>query len=135
MAYSATHPSGAAPGAGSAVEAAVLYRMVTPEHICPFGLKSRDLLRRRGYEVEDQVLESRAAQDAFKAEHRVETTPQTFIDGERIGGYDDLRRHFGLAVKDPKATSYQPVVAVFSAWPRCWNWPSPGRRCHPSPAA
>ena len=113
MAHSTTHPSGAAPVAGSTTKTAALYRMVTPEHICPFGLKSRDLLRRRGYEVDDHLLESRAAQDAFKAEHRVETTPQTFIDGKRIGGYDDLRRHFGLAVKDPKATSYQPVLAVF----------------------
>ena len=93
---------------------AVLYRMVTPEHICPFGLKSRWLLGRKGFEVEDHLLTSRAEQDAFKTEHQVETTPQTFIEGKRIGGYDDLRRHFGLAVKDPDATSYQPVIAVFA---------------------
>ena len=31
------------------------------------------------------------------------TTPQIFIDGKRIGGYDDLRKHFGQAVADPKA--------------------------------
>ena len=30
--------------------------------------------------------------DRFKAEHGVQTTPQTFIDGVRIGGHDDLRR-------------------------------------------
>ena len=39
------------------------------------------------------------------------TTPQTFIDGARIGGYDDLRRHFGLAVSDPDAVSYRPCCA------------------------
>lgn len=50
---------------------------------------------------------------AFKAEHGVETTPQVFIDGERIGGYEDLQRHLGLRVRDPKATSYQPVIALF----------------------
>ena len=38
-----------------------------------------------------------------------------FIGGERIGGYDDLRRHFGLKVADPEATSYVPVIAVFAA--------------------
>ncbi len=92
---------------------ATLFRMVTPEHTCPFGLKSRDLLERRGYAVNDNLLRSRAEQDAFKAEHHVETTPQTFIDGVRIGGYDDLRRHFGLDVPDKKATSYRPVAAVF----------------------
>lgn len=92
---------------------AILHRMVTDQHICPFGLKSRDLLKRQGFEVEDHPLRSRAEQDAFKAEHGVETTPQTFIDGERVGGYDDLRRRFGLKVKDKNATSYAPVVAIF----------------------
>ena len=64
-----------------------LYRMVTPEHICPFGLKSKDLLQRKGYKVIDHPLTSRAETDAFKQQHQVETTPQTFIDEQRIGGY------------------------------------------------
>jgi len=92
---------------------ATVYRMATPEHVCPFGLKSVDLLRRKGYSVDDHPLESRDRQDAFKAEHDVDTTPQTFINGERIGGYEDLRRHFGLAVADPDAVSYRPVLVVF----------------------
>jgi len=93
---------------------AQLYRMVTDEHICPFGLKSRDLLERRGYAVDDHQLRSRAETDAFMAEHRVETTPQTFISGQRIGGYDDLLRFFGKESSDPEATSYEPVIAVFA---------------------
>lgn len=92
---------------------ATLYRMVMGAHVCPYGLKARALLRRQGYEVEDKWLTSREATDRFKEEHGVRTTPQTFIEGERIGGYDDLRRHFGKAVADPKATSYVPVVALF----------------------
>lgn len=93
---------------------ATLYRMVTDEHVCPFGLKSRDLLQRHGYAVNDNLLTTRSAQDAFKAKHRVKTTPQTFINGDRIGGYDDLLHHFGLAAPDPEATSYAPVIAVFT---------------------
>ena len=93
---------------------AALYRMVTAEHICPFGLKSLDLLQREGFKVEDHQLKSRAETDAFMASQHVETTPQTFIDGSRVGGYDDLRRYFHERVADPKATSYQPVVAVFA---------------------
>lgn len=92
---------------------ATLHRMVMPSHTCPFGLKALDLLRRRGFAVDDRWLTTREAVDAFKAEHGVATTPQTFIDGVRVGGYDDLRRHFGKRVRDPKATSYRPVVAVF----------------------
>jgi glutaredoxin len=93
---------------------ATLYRMVMDEHVCPYGFKAKDLLRRQGYTVEDKWLTSREATDAFKAEHGVKTTPQTFIEGERIGGYDDLRRHFGKTVADPKATTYKPVIALFS---------------------
>ncbi|MBN2971256.1 glutaredoxin family protein [Roseomonas aeriglobus] len=88
--------------------------MVMPEHTCPYGLKALDLLRRKGFEVEDHHLTTRAETDAFKTEHGVKTTPQVFIGGERIGGYDDLRRHFGLHVAEPGATSYRPVIALFA---------------------
>lgn len=98
----------------TAEKRAILYRMVMPDHICPYGLKARALLRRKGYQVDDRWITSRAEQEAFKAEHDVKTTPQTFIGGKRVGGYDDLRRFFGLRVKDPAATSYTPVVAVFA---------------------
>lgn len=93
---------------------AVLYRMVMPGHVCPYGLKARHLLRSRGYAVEDHHLTTRDEVDRFKAEHGVATTPQTFIGGKRIGGYDDLRRFFGLRVADPAATSYRPVIALFA---------------------
>lgn len=93
---------------------AELYRMVMPDHVCPFGLKSRHLLKTQGYEVGDHWLHTRAETDAFKAEHGVQTTPQTFIDGKRIGGYDDLRRFFGKPVPEPGATSYRPVIALFA---------------------
>ncbi|MDP1543100.1 MAG: glutaredoxin [Polycyclovorans sp.] len=93
---------------------ATIYRMVMPDHICPYGLKAVDLLKRNGFEVDDRWLETREETDAFKAKHNIETTPQTFIGGERIGGYDDLRLHLGKRVRDPEATSYRPVVAVFA---------------------
>jgi glutaredoxin len=93
---------------------ATLYRMVMPEHVCPYGLKSRWLLQSHGYQVDDHWLRTRAETDAFKAEHGVATTPQTFIEGERIGGNDDLRRSFGKHVAVPGETSYRPVIAVFA---------------------
>lgn len=93
---------------------AELYRMVMPGHVCPYGLKARWLLRSRGYAVADHPLTTREQTDAFKAEHDVKTTPQAFIDGVRIGGYDDLRRHFGKRVREKGETSYVPVLAVFA---------------------
>lgn len=93
---------------------AVLYRMVMSQHTCPFGLKARHLLERKGYAVDDHWLTTREEVDRFKADQGVKTTPQVFVAGERIGGYDDLRRHFGLKVADPNATSYTPVLVVFA---------------------
>ena len=93
---------------------ATLYRMVMPEHTCPYGLKAKHLLRQQGFAIDDRWLKTREETDAFKAEHDVKTTPQTFIDGQRIGGYDDLRRYFGKPVADPNATTYQPVIVVFA---------------------
>jgi len=93
---------------------AVLYRMVMPDHTCPYGLKAKHLLKRSGYAVEDHHLATREDTDAFKARHDVATTPQIFIGGKRIGGYDDLRRFLGKRVADPKATSYRPVIALFA---------------------
>jgi glutaredoxin len=88
--------------------------MVTDEHICPFGIKSKDLLRRKGFDVADHELRSRQETDEFKRQHGVETTPQTFVSGRRIGGYDELRGYFGLPVKDDEERSYAPVIAIFS---------------------
>lgn len=95
------------------VKKATLYRMVMSKHICPYGLKAKDLLQRQGYVVEDIWLTSRDKVDDFKAEHQVKTTPQTFIKGERIGGYEDLRRYFGKEKTAPNTTSYQPVIVLF----------------------
>lgn len=99
---------------GTSPKSATLYRMVMKEHTCPYGLKAKDLLQRQGFQVDDRWLTTREETEAFKAEHGVKTTPQTFIDGERIGGYDDLRRHFGKTVRDPKAVTYRPVIALFA---------------------
>ncbi|MGQ8365875.1 MauE/DoxX family redox-associated membrane protein [Glaciecola sp. 1036] len=93
---------------------AKLYRMHTDEHICPYGLRSKDLLEREGFQVDDHKLASREETDKFKKEHDVETTPQTFIDGERIGGYDDLREYFDLGEAGQTGTTYTPVIAIFS---------------------
>ena len=98
----------------AANKTAVIHRMVMPHHICPYGLKALDLLKRKGFTVEDRWLTTREETDAFKAKHNVQTTPQIFIGGERVGGHDDLRRHLSLSVADPKATTYQPVIALFS---------------------
>ncbi|GAA6149964.1 glutaredoxin family protein [Pseudooceanicola nitratireducens] len=95
---------------------AALYRMVMPQHTCPYGLKSKHLLETHGYDVEDHHLKTREETDAFMREHDVKTTPQTFIDGERIGGHDELRILLGIdpPKEEQSDTSYRPVIAIFS---------------------
>lgn len=100
--------------ATQAVKRAELHRMATAEHTCPYGLKALDLLKREGYEVDDHLLRNREEIDAFKAQHHVDTTPQIFIDGRRIGGYDALLTFLGKTPKDKNAVSYTPVIALFA---------------------
>jgi len=71
---------------------AILVRMVLPDHTCPYGVRAKALLDEHGYQTEEQILKSREDVEAYKEENGVETTPQIFIQGERIGGCDDLER-------------------------------------------
>ncbi|MDX6752228.1 glutaredoxin family protein [Geminicoccaceae bacterium 1502E] len=93
---------------------ATLYRMVMEDHLCPFGLKAKALLERKGFRVDDRWLRTRGETDAFQREHGVETTPQVFIGGRRIGGYDALREHLGQHVGKEGETTYRPVIAIFA---------------------
>ena len=99
--------------------------MVTPKHLCPWGIKAYDLLKRNGYEVDDRHLGSKEANNAYKEEKGYDETPQIFIEEERIGGYDALREHLGLGSDPKEGTTYQPVIAVFAvtflmAITSCW---------------
>tara|TARA_R110002124_G_scaffold11974_3_gene56789 strand:+ start:1514 stop:2299 length:786 start_codon:yes stop_codon:yes gene_type:complete len=92
---------------------AVLYRMSMPKHLCPYGLKTKAFLEKGGYEVEDHLLTTRNETDEFMAEAGVKTTPQTYIGGDRIGGYEEVRKYLGQPVREEGSTTYQPVIAVF----------------------
>lgn len=92
---------------------ATLHRMVMTDHMCPYGLKSKNMLERQGFLVDDRHFTSREEVDGFKAKHDVKTTPQTFIGNERIGGFDDLSAHFGKTTKSKDGTTYKPVIALF----------------------
>ncbi|WP_337024746.1 MULTISPECIES: MauE/DoxX family redox-associated membrane protein [unclassified Pantoea] len=93
---------------------AIIFRMVMIEHVCPYGLKSLWLLRHEGYNVEDRWLTTRQETDEFRAEQGVKTTPQTFIDGVRVGGYDDLREYLCKPLHASDEKSYRPVITVFT---------------------
>ncbi len=93
---------------------ATIYRMVMPDHVCPYGIKSLDLLEREGFDVEDVHLDTEEKTTAFREKWNVETTPQTFIDGELVGTLDDVREFVGRKRKDGGGTSYWPVLSLFA---------------------
>lgn len=68
----------------------VLYRMVLPDHVCPYGLLAKRMLDDAGIDFDDQLLTSREEVEAYMEKEGVATTPQIFIDGERIGGSEEL---------------------------------------------
>ena len=76
---------------------AVLYRMKLPDHECPYGLLAKRMLEDSAIPFEDRLLTSRDDVDAFQAEQGVDTTPQIFIDGERIGGSEELAEYLESA--------------------------------------
>jgi len=79
---------------------------------CPWGKKAVALLKERNIDFHDHVFSSREEEDALKAKLDAQTTPQVYLDGQLIGGYDDLAEHFAVAAEKP-GTSYTPVIAVF----------------------
>lgn len=82
---------------------------------CPFGEKAIALLDSQNVDYEDHVFADKEEEQALKSRFDVGTTPQIILDGERIGGFDDLQQHFGVqSDEQDDEQSYTPVIAVFS---------------------
>ncbi|SEN06437.1 MauE/DoxX family redox-associated membrane protein [Nitrosomonas marina] len=84
---------------------------------CPWGKKAVKLLREKDIDFKDHIFASSTDEDTFKAKWNVETTPQIFLNNERIGGYTELAAYFDIDTDDQNdnsdETSYIPVIAVF----------------------
>jgi len=61
---------------------------------CPYCAKAKALLHSKGlrYDQVDVSTDETAQQEMIRRSGR-RTVPQIFIDGESIGGYDDLAKH------------------------------------------
>ena len=69
---------------------ATLYRMKLPDHECPYGLLAKRMLEDAGYGLDEHLLTRRDEVERYMEKEGVETTPQVFIDGQRIGGSEEL---------------------------------------------
>ncbi|MBE9125148.1 MULTISPECIES: glutathione peroxidase [unclassified Coleofasciculus] len=60
---------------------------------CPYCARAKNMLRERNVDFEEIVLGKDATSRSLHAVAGVTTTPQVFIDGERVGGSDDLEKY------------------------------------------
>ena len=62
---------------------------------CPYCVSAGVLLRAKGYEVEERKIGNGwTKEQLLESVPMARTVPQIFVDGEYIGNYDDLVRHF-----------------------------------------
>jgi glutaredoxin len=80
---------------------ATLYRLPN----CPYGKRARELLDANGYTVDDHILDSHGDAEAFMQKQGVESTPQVFIDGQRIGGSEALEDYLAHHASEAGLTS------------------------------
>jgi len=48
---------------------AELHRMVMDDHVCPYGIKSKHLLEKHDFEIDDNWLRTREVTDSFQVKH------------------------------------------------------------------
>ena len=58
---------------------------------CPFCAKAKNLLKNKGIEYEEKnIAEGFNIQDLLELVPNAKTMPQIWLDGEHLGGYDQL---------------------------------------------
>jgi len=58
---------------------------------CPFCVKAKNLLKNKGIEYEEKnIAEGYKIEDLLALVPNARTMPQIWLDGEHIGGYDQL---------------------------------------------
>ena len=63
--------------------------------LCPYCVSAKSLLTSKGYEIEERVIGAGFTKDQLiEAVPNARTVPQIFLDGEYVGGYDNLVKHF-----------------------------------------
>ena len=61
---------------------------------CPHCARAKSVLTQQGLQYEELTLGDEISISAMRAITNADTVPQVFIDGQHIGGADDLIKHF-----------------------------------------
>ena len=61
---------------------------------CPYCVMARNLLESKGYDVDYRAVGyGWNTEQLLEAVPNAKTVPQIFLDGEHVGGYDNLQAH------------------------------------------
>ena len=66
---------------------------------CQYCEAVKVIVRQQGYEVEERKIgHGWTVQQLHESVPTAKTVPQVFLDGQYIGNYDSLARHFGMKI-------------------------------------
>lgn len=69
--------------------------VVWSKPMCPYCDQAKALLRNNGYEVEERKIgDGYLREELLEAVPGARSVPQIFLDGELIGGFNELKAHF-----------------------------------------
>ena len=69
--------------------------IVWSKDACPFCDQAKNLLKLKGIEYEERnISRDWTREQLLEAVPDARTVPQIFLDGELIGGFTELRKHF-----------------------------------------
>ena len=69
--------------------------IVWSKPLCPYCVSAKQLLKQKGYEIEERVVGAGFSKDQLlESVPNARTVPQIFLDDEYVGGYDDLVKYF-----------------------------------------
>lgn len=69
--------------------------LVWSKDSCPYCDRAKALLKQKGIEIEERKIGSGwTKEQLLESVPTARTVPQIFLDGEHVGGYDDLVKKF-----------------------------------------
>lgn len=69
--------------------------VVWSKNQCPFCDQAKALLKQKGIEFEEKKIgDGYTKEDLLESVPTARTVPQIFLDGNLIGGFTELKKHF-----------------------------------------
>ena len=63
---------------------------IVTKSMCKYCNLAKGWMKSRGFSFSENILDDDVLRNAFYAEHNVKSVPQVFVDGERVGGFQEM---------------------------------------------